>query len=200
MTSACHLWPHSRYAVAALAVGAALTVGACSGEPVSSGVATLPSVAATQRPGATTTPDTPTPSGAGSFAALVAYAACMRSHGVPNFPDPMQRNGFIGFRIQGMNMNAPTFVAADQTCKRLLRAGPASGGAHAGTNSQRAVEWAACIRAHGEPNFPDPTFADGQAQVDLTGTGITADAPQFTAAMKACASLEVPVAFSKRGP
>jgi len=27
------------------------------------------------------------------------YSACMRSHGVPNFPDPIIRNGTVGFHI-----------------------------------------------------------------------------------------------------
>jgi hypothetical protein len=27
------------------------------------------------------------------------YSACMRSHGVPNFPDPIIHNGLVGFRF-----------------------------------------------------------------------------------------------------
>jgi hypothetical protein len=33
---------------------------------------------------------------------------------------------------------------------------------------QANLEWAVCIRTHGVPNFPDPTFGAGGAQVNLS--------------------------------
>jgi hypothetical protein len=47
------------------------------------------------------------------------YVACMRSHGVPNFPDPSP--GFpIGFRVNGP---MPGYPKANQACQSLLNGG-----------------------------------------------------------------------------
>jgi hypothetical protein len=48
----------------------------------------------------------------------VQFAACMRSHGVSNFPDPNAQGGFL---MGGdVNPNSPTFRAAMQACRPLL--------------------------------------------------------------------------------
>jgi hypothetical protein len=51
-------------------------------------------------------------------AAALKYATCMRSNGVPNFPDP---NGQGVLLIQGGNIEAssPAFQKAQTACKRL---------------------------------------------------------------------------------
>jgi hypothetical protein len=55
---------------------------------------------------------------------LLRYSQCMRSHGVPNFPDlgqnnpsPPPGNG------AGLNPNSPQFQAASSACQHLLPAG-----------------------------------------------------------------------------
>jgi len=69
---------------------------------------------------------------------LLKYSQCMRSHGVPNFPDlgqsdqsPVPGNG------APINPSSPQFQAASTVCQRLLPAGAhisihASGSAHPG--------------------------------------------------------------------
>jgi hypothetical protein len=52
--------------------------------------------------------------------ATLNFVSCMRSHGVPNFPDP-QPNGAL--RITGIDPNSPTFKSALQTCRKLLPGG-----------------------------------------------------------------------------
>jgi hypothetical protein len=53
-----------------------------------------------------------TPTKQVSIQAPLAYANCMRSHGIINFPDPMPGGGFnIAF-----NTNTPQFQAADSAC------------------------------------------------------------------------------------
>ena len=48
----------------------------------------------------------------------VQFAACMRSHGVKNFPDPNSQGGFL---MGGdVDPNSPTFKAAMQACRPLL--------------------------------------------------------------------------------
>jgi hypothetical protein len=50
-------------------------------------------------------------------AQLLAFARCMRSHGVPSFADPTAR----GLTLPaGIDANSPSFQAAFQACRRLL--------------------------------------------------------------------------------
>jgi hypothetical protein len=57
--------------------------------------------------------------------AALAYARCMRAHGVPNFPDPQTTNGGIG-EPSGIGFggdiarNAPQFQSADHACQHLM--------------------------------------------------------------------------------
>jgi hypothetical protein len=50
---------------------------------------------------------------------LVQYAQCMRTHGVPNFPDPIANNGGMGFNSSGINLNSPQFQSAQHACQSL---------------------------------------------------------------------------------
>jgi hypothetical protein len=49
------------------------------------------------------------------------FAGCMRSHGVPNFPDPSVAQGgvAVGFRMSGVDQNSPQFQAAVQACRKF---------------------------------------------------------------------------------
>lgn len=111
--------------------------------------------------------------------ASLAFARCMRSHGVSSFPDPNPQGEFPPFHT-GVSKRAS--AAADETCKHLL-----SRGGGTGTPQQRrqkftfALNVARCLRAHGYPSFPDPT-ASGQG----LPPGVDTNAPQFQAAETAC--------------
>lgn len=61
----------------------------------------------------------PTPS-AHKIAAEVKWARCMRSHGLPSFPDP---NGQGAFDRNKLNESSPAFQTASNACKSL-RSGP----------------------------------------------------------------------------
>jgi hypothetical protein len=56
-------------------------------------------------------------------------AACMRSHGITNFPDPIFSGGNVNFPISSnINSNSTQFNQARQTCQKLIPAGlPDSG-------------------------------------------------------------------------
>jgi hypothetical protein len=49
------------------------------------------------------------------------FAGCMRSHGVPSFPDPTIAQGgtAVGFRMSGIDRSSPHFQAAAQTCRKF---------------------------------------------------------------------------------
>lgn len=55
-----------------------------------------------------------------AFTQLVRFAKCMRSHGVPNYPDPTRpRGGGVMLLIPGINQSAPAFIRAQQDCSGL---------------------------------------------------------------------------------
>jgi len=100
----------------------------------------------------------------GPVAQGLAYSACMRAHGVKNFPDPATGpNGSVTVSGAGIDMNSPQVQAAEHAC-RSLDPGGGSGGTSqplTGAQQQALVKWAACIRTNGVPSFPDPTFPGG---------------------------------------
>jgi hypothetical protein len=56
------------------------------------------------------------------------FSQCMRSHGVPKFPDPkFQPNGGTMMTIgKDVNPNSPQFKAAQKACRKLVPGGPLS--------------------------------------------------------------------------
>ena len=59
----------------------------------------------------------------------LAMSKCMRTHGVPNFPDPQFQtgpNGGIGVRMSGagINPNSPAFQAAQRACGKIFGGAP----------------------------------------------------------------------------
>jgi hypothetical protein len=50
---------------------------------------------------------------------LLRLAQCMRSHGVPNYPDPNPNNAPVNLAQLGINENSPQFQSAQRTCERL---------------------------------------------------------------------------------
>jgi hypothetical protein len=165
-------------AVAAVALAAA----GCGGGS-SSGVAEVDTGAATT----TTSAGGGTGSGSGKSARALKYAQCMRSNGVPNFPDPV--NGRTTLRLgpnsNGVNPQTPQFKSAQQACKEFAPEGLAQGG-----DPQLQAAWlkyAKCMRSHGVPDFPDPNFSSGGITMQLPPA--TANSPQFKSAQQACRSL-----------
>jgi hypothetical protein len=56
-----------------------------------------------------------------ALARTLKFARCMRSHGVPNFPDPKvttgtSGNGVVDLRGTGLNFHSPAFKAAAKAC------------------------------------------------------------------------------------
>jgi hypothetical protein len=56
--------------------------------------------------------------------AMLQYAQCMRSHGVPKFPDPKAGGALSLGTKAGVDPNTPQFRAAGQTCKKLVPGSP----------------------------------------------------------------------------
>jgi hypothetical protein len=91
----------------------------------------------------------------------LAFANCMREHGVSNFPDPGaggQNSGQIRITSNsGVSLQSPAYRSAQSACRHLLPAGgPGSGPPSAQTKAQM-LQVSECMRAHGISGFPDPT-------------------------------------------
>jgi hypothetical protein len=89
-------------------------------------------------------------------AAGIRFADCMRSHGVPNFPDPGAGGGVQINSSSGINPQSPAFQAAQKACAKLLPFG--GPGRHGASESQKLamLHLAQCMRSHGFSTFPDP--------------------------------------------
>ncbi len=109
----------------------------------------------------------------------MAYSACLSSHGVPN--TPASKGGIL---LRG-NSDTDSLKAAGRACKALL---PKGGAPKRLTEAQRAswLSYSACMRKHGVPNFPDPTFVDNDTGIKLDTRGIDPHSPLLQAAAKAC--------------
>lgn len=116
----------------------------------------------------------------------VAYAQCMRSHGVANFPDPDPNGGAQPINPPGVDTNSPTYKAAVQACKNYL---PTVGinPNQQGQGQTQQLQFAQCMRTHGITNFPDPKNAPGPQS--LSQYGIDTNSSAFKAADKACGAL-----------
>jgi hypothetical protein len=125
--------------------------------------------------------------GTTAYQKAVAYAQCMRSHGAPNWPDPNSKGMFIQSPANRADFQAP--ASADKACRHLLPNGGQMTAAQQQQALKQALKFSACMRAHGLPNFPDPTAAHGGVVVNLHGSGLSPDSPQFRAAQQACRKL-----------
>ena len=89
----------------------------------------------------------------------VAFAVCMRSNGVPNFPDPSPGRGLLFQLGPGINPASPAVKAAQAKCRKLLPGGPPGPGSTTHPSAQtlsKLLKIAVCMRQHGIRQFPDP--------------------------------------------
>ena len=150
--------------------------------------------------GSPSTPSSNKPTGGPQAPAqAIAYSRCMRTHGVPSFPDPtISRSGGgvgIGLGIPASVSASPAFKTAQQACAKLAPGGPAGSGAAPITAQQhkQIVQFAACMRSHGVPGFPD---ADSQGVFHLVN--VNTNAPAFTTAVKKCQVSGMPLNISSQ--
>lgn len=171
--------------VAAVLLGLAATAAACSSDPASPSVAGSGSTPTTAASTANQGAPTMTPA---QRAAALAYSQCMRSHGVPSFPDP---NSQGAIQIQGgpgsqLDPNSSAFQNADKACQSKQ---PKPTAAQQAQAQQHALAVARCMRAHGIKDYPDPTFSGGRVSIQIQGgpgSDLNPNNPLFAAAQKAC--------------
>jgi hypothetical protein len=112
----------------------------------------------------------------------LAFAQCMRSHGVPAFPDPGKP---VGNDVDG---NSPQFLRASKLCDKL---GHNPQGQLTAARQQQllsqGLKFAMCMRQHGLPGFPDPTAPPGGG-ISFNVPSNVSQSPQFQTSMKICRS------------
>jgi hypothetical protein len=148
-----------------------LVASACSGNPAGAG-------------------SSPIAQGSASSPATVAYSACMRSQGVPNYPDPDSNENLPKADAHQLGVSSAQLQAAQRACQHLL---PRTGGSfrqqtqqclESGDCPQAVVQqiltvqrkYSRCMRSHGFPNWPDPTIdSQGRPFFDVGKAGISRD-------------------------
>jgi len=111
----------------------------------------------------------------------------MRSHGIPNFPNPTSSGQFrIQNKNNSMDQSSPQFISANKACQKLLPNGGQLTPAQQAQQQVDALKFAECIRAHGFPKFPDPTANGSGAGTNFKALGINVFSPQFQAAQQIC--------------
>jgi len=164
-------WPRRARPAAVITVMAAavLLAAACSGSPSSTG---------SGAPNA----------GGSANSQAVAYSRCVRSHGVPGFPDPPSSGQVPKGDAQQFGVSSSQLQAARAACQHLY---PGNGGSFqqaiqqcelTGDCPQAVVQqaltemrnYARCIRSHGVANWPDPTTdSQGRPYFDVSRAGIS---------------------------
>jgi hypothetical protein len=96
-------------------------------------------------------------------------AQCMRSHGVPNFPDP--KPGGPSVIPNWINPQALAFKSAQKACAHFLGGGGGSPAAGAASEKLALLSLAKCMRSHGFSNFSDPTTSPPPAPPPGSHTG-----------------------------
>jgi hypothetical protein len=175
-----------------LAIG--IGVAACGGGPSTPGSAT----------GSATTAASASAAGAHNSSAsggtqgtgLLAYSSCMRSHGVPNYPDPTSSGGIPKETCQQLGVSKSQLTTANSACQHLIPAGETLSGKNyqpiAASQQQDYLNAAACMRSHGVTNFPEPVFQAGQVEFPMLEHLVDLSSPQFQQAYEICQKLIPP--------
>jgi hypothetical protein len=155
-----------RMVVVLTGLSVALLLTACSGSPPSAGSDGSPSAGESSTSGSS-----------------LAFAQCMRSHGVTKFPDPDASGALPKSNAQQLGVSSSQYQSAESTCQHLLPGGGAvlndasatqclsTGDCSPALRQQLMngmLQFSKCMRSHGVPNFPDPTInSQGQPGINL---------------------------------
>jgi hypothetical protein len=168
--------PTARTSAIAAAVGVAVLAAGCSGSPTSE-VARVGSRA-------TQTSASSNASTASSHQNGAAFSRCMRSHGVPNFPDPTGGGEVPKVSLQQVGVSNSQLQSAQQACKSLW---PTVSAIQQQQVRAQALRFSRCMRNHGISEFPDPDTNGGIRIPDSIE-----NSPGLQAAMNACKPLPPP--------
>ena len=176
----------ARAAAAIIAAAVLVLLAACSGSPSSTGSGGSSSTGSGGSPDA----------GGSANSPLLAFSQCMRSHGVPGFPDPQPGATNAKFPgAQQLGVASSRYQAAGNACQHLLPAGVDDRfpPAEVPLLLSGMRQFSQCMRSHGVPNWPDPAVdSQGRPFFDLSDNGFSrseAHSPQLGAKEAECQHL-----------
>jgi hypothetical protein len=162
-------WPR-RVGVLAVTAGLVLQTAACSGSPSSTGSGS-------------------SNAGESAHTQMVAFSHCVRSRGVPDFPDPLPGQVIEKFPSwHQLQVSSSQLQAAENACQHLL---PNGGSGPNQAEMQQELgglrRFSECLRAHGMPSWPDPTAGSEGPFFNLFNYhGVGFGSPQGQAARRQC--------------
>jgi hypothetical protein len=163
-----HLRARRRTALLAVVAGITLLTAACGNG------GTSPHASGSASPSATSPAEL-----------ALAYAKCMRAHGVTTFPDPTINGNSVSSSGSMGNVSQAVVQAAQGACRALSPQNFVPPGVNPAQNAAQALKWAQCIREHGVPNWPDP---NGNGTFSVSGS-IDLQGAAYLGASKACQSV-----------
>ena len=164
----------------AVAIGLSLTLAAC-GSPTPSGVAQLGSTTSTQVPSSTS-------SVVSQVGEALAFARCMRSSGVINFPDPDASGEFNKVIMSRLASSNSHYQDASQSCAHLFPSMSSKSPSQLllQTIANDEAKFVRCMRTHGVPKWPNPVLQQGRLVFDSQAVGIDPNSPSVALKMQAC--------------
>ncbi len=175
-------WPPTARTTAAIiaTAGLALLAAACGGgsNSGSPGVANVGSSTSASSSATTSASNGP-----------LAFSRCMRSRGVPNFPDPNGSGAIPKETPQQLGVSSSQYQTAQTACARLL---PNSGGVSQAEIQQMMSgmrRFAGCMRSHGVSNWPDPSTDRAGYPIFYLQGKIDENSPQIVTKIHACQHL-----------
>jgi hypothetical protein len=124
--------------------------------------------------------------------AAYRFSACMRTHGVTGFPEPVVRHSDghteVGLKVTPTLSGSPAFQSAQKACAGILPGpmSPAQIAARQHYREQHFLAFAGCMRARGITNFPDPNSQGDIPMSLLAQAGINIHLPNVISAARAC--------------
>ncbi len=127
------------------------------------------------------------------FGHALAFVNCMRTHGVPDMPDPVAEGRTVHLTINpgsGVDPSSRQFHAALNACKHLtgVKGGLSEGPTITSADQADYLKAVTCMRSHGYPQFPEPVFQGNSVTFHPT-TPIDTNAPQYQRALAICDKL-----------
>jgi hypothetical protein len=131
--------------------------------------------------GSSSTPDATTTAQNGAL----AFARCLRSHGLTGWPDPTSSGMFDKAQLRQLGYSESRVRAIeDGPCNHLLPRGETA--QQTRSRFADALSFARCMRARGFPSFPDPTSQGELTPQLVTAAGIDLHQPKLLRAGLAC--------------
>jgi hypothetical protein len=164
-----------------------LIAAGCGGGSGGAGVASVGTTRA-----ATAAASTTSASASPLLTQLLHLAACMRSHGVTNFPDPTTQGGGLRLVIgpkSGIDPSSPLFQHAQKACASLMPTRNQIAAEAAKELQQRLpglISFAKCMRHRGVAHFPDPSPQQGLTLEMVAAAGVDIRSPSVFADAQAC--------------